>query len=112
MQDDGIGMSLHDDWCHDLEHGNVTTRAYVNVNPRSTTYDVKEEDERDVLVLIKKGGVNLSQMLDNLSPLKVDKKKVGYVTRGSIKKEASNNKTQVLKKKSCSQGKYRKSVDV
>jgi hypothetical protein len=29
------------------------------------TSDVKEEDERDVLVLIKEGGVNLSQMLDN-----------------------------------------------
>jgi hypothetical protein len=76
------------------------------------TSDVKEEDERDVLVLIKEGGVNLSQMLDNLSPLKVDKKKVGYATRGSIKKEASNNKTQVPKKKSCSRGRNRESVNV
>jgi hypothetical protein len=59
--------------------------AYVNVNPRSTDFWWKEEDEWDVLVPIKEGGVNLSQMLDNLSPLKVDKKKDGYVTRGSNK---------------------------
>jgi hypothetical protein len=57
------------------------------------TSDVEEEDEQDVLVLIKEGGANLSQTLDNLSPLNVDKKKASYVTRGSNKRKASSNKT-------------------
>jgi hypothetical protein len=51
-------------------------------------------------------------MLDNLSSPKVDKKKVGSITRGSNKKKASNNKTQVLKKKGCSQRRNPKNVDV
>ncbi len=54
---------------------------------------MEEEDERDVLVPIKKGGTNISQMLDNLSPPNVDKKKASYVTRGSNKIKTSSSKT-------------------
>ncbi len=42
----------------------------------------------------------------------MDKKKVCYVTRGSNKRKASNNKTQVLKKKGSYWGRNPKSVDV
>jgi hypothetical protein len=51
-------------------------------------------------------------MLENLSPQKVDKKKVGYVTRGSNKRKASRNKTQVSKKEGYFQGRNPKIVDV
>ncbi len=37
-------------------------------------FDAKEEDEQKVFIPIEEGGSNLSQKLDNLSPLKVDKK--------------------------------------
>jgi len=43
---------------------------------------VKEEKEQEVPT--EEGGANLSQKLDNPSPPKVDKKKVGYVTREII----------------------------
>jgi hypothetical protein len=46
----------------------------------SHTYDVKKEQEQEVLITTKEGGANVSQMLDNSSPPKVDKKKDGYVT--------------------------------
>ncbi len=49
------------------------------------TYNADEEEERKVLIPIEEGGVNMSQMLDNLNPPKVDKKKVSYVTKGSNK---------------------------
>jgi hypothetical protein len=51
------------------------------------------EEEQEVFFSIEEGGVNLSQTLDNPSPPKVDKKKVGYVKRGSNRKKASNYKT-------------------
>jgi hypothetical protein len=57
------------------------------------TSDSKEEDEQGVVIPIEEGGANLSQTLDNLNLSKVDKKKVSYVTRGSNKRKASNNKT-------------------
>ncbi len=75
-------------------------------------FNAKEEDERGVLVPIEEGGANLSQTLDNLNPSKMDKKKVGYVTRGSKNKKAYNNKTHIPKKKGCSLGRNTKSVDV
>jgi hypothetical protein len=56
-------------------------------------FDAEEEDEWNVIVPIEEGGANLSQTLDNLSPPNVDKKKASYVTRGSNKRKASNNKT-------------------
>jgi len=56
------------------------------------TSNAKEQDERGVFVPIEEGGANLSQTLDNMNPPKVDKKKVGYVTRGSNKRKAYNNK--------------------
>ncbi len=73
---------------------------------------MEEEGERKVLVLIKEGGANLSQTLDNPSPLKLDKKKVGYVTGGSNNRKTSSSKTQVPKKKGCSWGRNPKNVDV
>jgi hypothetical protein len=73
---------------------------------------VEEEEEREVLVPIKEVGANMSQTLDNPSPLKLDKKKVGYVTRGSNKINTSNNKTQVLKKKGHFWGRNLESADV
>jgi len=42
----------------------------------------------------------------------MDKKKVSYVTRGSKKKKAYNNKTHIPKKKGYSLGRNTKSVDV
>jgi len=36
MQDDGIDMFSHAYRCHDEEHENATTKAYVNAYPRST----------------------------------------------------------------------------
>jgi hypothetical protein len=51
-------------------------------------------------------------MLDNPNPPKVDKKKVGYVTRGSNKRKAPNSKIQVLQNKGRSRGRNPKSVDV
>jgi hypothetical protein len=50
-------------------------------------------------------------MLD-LNPPKVDKKKASYVTRGSNKRKASNNKTQILKKKSFFRGRNPKNANV
>jgi len=73
---------------------------------------VEEEGEQKVLIPLKEGGANLSQTLDNPSPSKLDKKKVGYVTRGSNKKKTSSNKTQVPKKKGRSRGRNPKNVDV
>jgi hypothetical protein len=52
------------------------------------TFDVEEEEEQKVLIPIEEGGANLSQTLDNPNPPKVDKKKVGYVIRGSNKRKA------------------------
>lgn len=74
------------------------------------TYDVEEEEELEVLVLTKEGGANLSQTLDNQNPPKVDKKKVGYVIRGSNKRKASNNKIPILKKKGRSWGRIQKTL--
>jgi hypothetical protein len=71
------------------------------------TYDAGEEEKQEVLIA-NEGGVNLSQMLENRSPPKVDKKKVGYVTRGSNKRKASNSKIQILKKNGCFWGKNSK----
>jgi hypothetical protein len=51
-------------------------------------------------------------MLDDLSPPKVNKKKASYVTRESNKKNASNNKTQVSKKKGHSRGRNLEGVNV
>jgi hypothetical protein len=76
------------------------------------TFGVEEEEKWKVLIPIEEGGTNLSQTLDNPNPLKVDKKKVGYVTRGSNKRKASNNKTQVPKKKGRSRGRNPKNVNV
>jgi hypothetical protein len=47
-----------------------------------------------------------------MNPLKVTKKKVGYVTRGSNKRKASSNKIQVSRKKGQSRGRNLESVDV
>ncbi len=49
-------------------------------------YDVEEEAEQEVFIPTKEGGANLSKTLDNLSPPKVDKEKIGYVTRGINKR--------------------------
>jgi hypothetical protein len=53
---------------------------------------VEDEEEQEVVVPIEEGGTNLSQTLDNLSPPKVNKKKVSYVTRENNKRKTSNNK--------------------
>jgi hypothetical protein len=74
------------------------------------TYDVEEEEEPKVLVLTKEGGTNLSQTLENQSPPKVDKKKVGYVTRGGNKRKASSNKNPISKKKGHSWGRIQKTL--
>jgi hypothetical protein len=50
--------------------------------------------------------------LDNLSPPKVNKKKVGYVTRGSNRRKTSSSKIQVLKKKGLFRGRNSKNVNV
>jgi hypothetical protein len=73
---------------------------------------VEEEKEQEVPIPIKEGGANLSQTLDNPNPPKLDNKKVGYVSRGINKRNASNNKTQVLKKKGRFWERNPKNVDV
>jgi hypothetical protein len=73
---------------------------------------VEEEDEQHVLVPIEEGGANLSQMLDNPSSPKVDKKEASYVTRGSNKRKAPSSETQVLEKKGHFWGRNLKSVNV
>ncbi len=76
------------------------------------TTNVEDDEKQEVVVPIEEGGANLSQKLDNLSPLKVNKKKASYVTRGNNKRKASSSKTQVSKKKGQSQGRNPESVDV
>ncbi len=73
---------------------------------------MEEEKEQEVPIPIKEGGANLSQTLDNPNPPKLDNKKVGYVSRGINKRNASNNKTQVLKKKGRFWERNPKNVDV
>jgi hypothetical protein len=55
--------------------------------------NVEDKEKQKVVVPIKEGGANLSQMLENSNPSKVNKKKVGYVARGSNNRKVSNNKT-------------------
>jgi hypothetical protein len=46
------------------------------------TYDAGEEEKQEVLIA-NEGGVNLSQMLENRSPPKVDKRKLG-MSQGEV----------------------------
>jgi hypothetical protein len=72
------------------------------------TYDVEEETEQEVFVLTKEGGSNLSKTLDNLSPPKVNKKKIGYVTRGINKRGLLQKNSSSKKERSFSGEKSKK----
>jgi hypothetical protein len=80
MQDDGIGLFSHADW---FVTKNTRTQPSKPMLMFTQNFDAKEEDEQKVLIPIEEGGANLSQKLDNLNPLKVDKKKLG-MSQGEV----------------------------
>jgi hypothetical protein len=61
----------HVDW---FTTKNIRTQPPKPMLMFTQNFDAKEEDEQKVFIPIEEGGSNLSQKLDNLSPLKVDKK--------------------------------------